>query len=353
MVLNIINIPIIFTQSIISFFAYKINRYNNFVTSFGYVHNLNGFDLCIFSIVLKKEEGNRVEFCFNSDLAVEMKGSYSENEGEYSEEEIENCTVCRLNISDENLSKKYGREAGKYTTVFCDNIFSMDRYTLATTASIIAKEIENMLVGVVPNKKVCECKVLIVGLGNIEITTDALGPLTVKNINVTRHIKILKDELSSNTYVGEISAIAPGVLSQTGIETVEIVKAIASCILPDVIIAVDSLAARNSERVGATVQISDNGISPGTGIGNYRKSINRHTVGCPVVAVGIPSVVASSLMVFDTLIAAGFEKIDDTLVEKLKEKKNMYVTPKECDEILRKSVELLSMALNITFGLDS
>ena len=289
-----------------------------------------------------------MENCLNSDLAVEFKGYYPTNGDEYCEEEIENCTVCRLNISDIKLSKKYGRNIGKYTTVFCDSIFLMDNFAIDSTASIIATELKNMVLGVVPQKSIYECKALIVGLGNIDITTDALGPLTIKNINVNRHIKLLTDN-----DISEVSAIAPGVLSQTGIETVEIVKAIASCISPDVIIAIDSLAARSSERVGATIQLSDNGISPGTGIGNHRKSIDLNTVGCPVVALGIPSVIASSLMVFDTLISAGFEKIDDALVEKLKEKKNLYVTPKECDEALKKSVELLSKALNITFGLES
>ena len=287
-----------------------------------------------------------MDFCFNSDLAVETKGAYRTNGPEYCEEEIENCTVCRLNISDKELSKKYGKELGKYTTVFCESIFLMDRYTLTSTALIIARELKEMILEIV-EKNIDDCKVLIVGLGNIDITADALGPLAIKNINVTRHLKVLKNELT------EVSAIAPGVLSQTGIETVEIVKAVASCISPDVIIAVDSLAARNAERIGATVQISNNGISPGTGIGNYRKSINHHTVGCPVIALGIPSVVASSLMVFDVLVSAGMENFDDVLVDKLKEKKNLYVTPKECDEILNKSVKLLSKAINITFGLDS
>ena len=138
-------------------------------------------------------------------------------------------------------------------------------------------------------------------------------------------------------------------LCQTGIETVEIVNSIVKSINPDVVIAIDALAARRLDRLGTTIQITDNGIKPGTGIGNFRKAIKEENIGCPVISIGVPTVVSSSTLVVDMLEAAGVDAVGDELMMVLKNNKNFFVTPKDCDAIAVSSAELIAMALNKLF----
>ena len=217
----------------------------------------------------------------------------------------------------------------------------------------MAKEIRKILSDVCKRKCIKDCSVLVAGLGNAEIVVDAIGPISAKKLTVTRHIKFMSESCFTNKNMCSVSAIAPGVLSQTGIETVELIKGAAKSIHPDVVIAIDSLSARSVERLGTTIQISDNGISPGTGIGNMRKAINAENIGCPVIAIGVPTVVSSSTLVIDMLEAAGVSEISDELMSVLKENKKFFVTPKECDEITKSAAELISSALDMVFGMHS
>ena len=285
----------------------------------------------------------------NSDLAVENKGFWKTDDACYSEEEKGDCTVCRLNVESDEDSEKYGRERGHYVTVFCDKIWLMDSDSLEIMAYTVSHEIEKMLSRVC-ERSVGELKVLVVGLGNPDMTSDAIGPFTVRQMMVTRHLGAFYKKIFGDKRVANVAAIAPGVLSQTGIETLEIIKSAAKSVKPDVIIAVDALAARSCERLGSTVQLSDNGISPGSGVGNSRRAIDRKNIGVPVVALGIPTVVNSATLVYDAFESAGVKNIPDELHKVLSEGKSFFVSPKESDVIAKRSSELLASALDITFG---
>ena len=215
-------------------------------------------------MIFNEFEENIVKRYINSDLAVERKGIFDKNHidaSEYSEEEKEYCTVCRLNIMGKENCQKYGKKEGRYVTVFFENLSLINKKSFEDIAISIADEIKHIL-AFACEKDIRDSSVLVVGLGNSNLSVDAIGPLTLDKLMVTRHIGYeFKKECS-------VSAITPGVVSRTGIETVELVSATVEKIKPDVIVAVDALAAGSCERLGTTVQISDAGITPGSGVGN-------------------------------------------------------------------------------------
>ena len=200
------------------------------------------------------------------------------------------------------------------------------------------------------DKKFC---VLVAGLGNSDITADAIGPLTIKNLTVTRHLREMEPKIYSSLGFCEIAALSPGVLGQTGIETVELIRGAVQNCTPDIVIVIDALAARSCERLAATVQISDAGIRPGSGIGNMRMAINTETLGVPVISVGIPTVVNSSTLVYEALNRAGIKEYSQELQEVLENGRSFFVTPKESDIITKQLSLLLSDALSMAFTVKS
>ena len=211
-------------------------------------------------------------------------------------------------------------------------------------------------------------KALIVGLGNWNVTPDALGPKVVNRILVTRHIlESIPEDIRDS--VGNVAAVSPGVLGITGIETAEIIKGITQRVKPDVIIAIDALAARSVSRINSTIQLSDTGISPGAGIGNCRTPLNEETMGVPVIAVGVPTVVDAATLVNDTfdgiltsmLEKNGYEsqtaksikhicdedKFDDILSALEPYSGNMFVTPKEVDAVIERLSDIIANAVNM------
>ena len=183
-------------------------------------------------------------------------------------------------------------------------------------------------------------KVFVAGLGNSEVTADSLGPKVVNNLWITRHLKregYLKDAM-------ELSAIAPGVMAQTGIETSEVLEALAAKIQPDLLIAVDALAARSSSRLNKTIQISDTGIAPGSGVGNHRNEITERTVGIPVLAIGVPTVISVPAIISDIV---GNESDNGDILEMLDEDfTSMHVTPKNIDESIKRISYTISEGIN-------
>ena len=210
--------------------------------------------------------------------------------------------------------------------------------------------------------------VLVVGLGNWNVTPDALGPKTLSQLMVTRHLlEYVPKEVDEG--VRPVCAIAPGVLGITGIETGEIIRGIVDKIKPDVVIAIDALASRRMERVNTTIQIADTGISPGSGVGNKRMALSKETLGVPVIAVGVPTVVDAATMANDTI-----DKVIDSLINEAKEEKDFYnmlknidrgekyqliqevlqpyvgnliVTPKEIDDVVDRIAKVIANGLNI------
>lgn len=285
------------------------------------------------------------KYIVKTDLACESEVTHDADKSgtEYSESEANGFKVARLTVKNklgENLTQK---RIGEYVTVFCDLICDIDdeKYDLLT--SLICSEIEKLIKNNL--SKVPEC-ILVAGLGNREITADNIGPKTVDRLTVTRHIQEHNKKLFDSFCKIPLCAVAPGVLGQTGIETAEMIGGISMRSKPDVIIAIDALAARSTARLGTTVQISDSGIFPGSGIGNRRNEISKRTLGIPVIAIGVPTVVNSSTLVYDALTRAGHEEIDKNLEKVLREGESFFVSPRQSDRISDKVSSLLADAIN-------
>lgn len=213
-----------------------------------------------------------------------------------------------------------------------------------------------------------EKKVLVAGIGNREITPDALGPLVVEHLFITRHlIRSYGENTEITKGLGNISAIAPGVMAQTGMEGVEIIKGIIEATQPEILIVIDALAARSTKRLNRTIQVTDTGIHPGAGVGNYRNALTKKTLGIPVVAVGIPTVIDAATIVSDTMTSL-FEVLENQkklgglyeaskdfdaeekyyLVREMMEPSmsDMFVTPKDIDETIGRISYTVSEAIN-------
>jgi spore protease len=198
--------------------------------------------------------------------------------------------------------------------------------------------------------------VLAVGLGNRHITADSIGPKVVERLLVTRHIKEEQQELFSHAGFGELAACAFGVLGQTGIESAELVIGAAERIRPRCIIAIDALASRRLERLASTIQLSDTGIRPGSGVANHRTALTKETLGVPVISVGIPTVVDAATLAYDLLEEFALQEglsSDNSLPQKISEGlhggagKDFFVTPKDSDVLIATAAKLISTAINL------
>ena len=209
-----------------------------------------------------------------------------------------------------------------------------------------------MAVEMLGKKPDSSTRVLVVGLGNAHMTPDAIGPGTVRRLTVTRHLKSCDEALYNALGCCELAALSPGVVGQTGVESGELVKCAADLTCPDLLVAVDALAARSVDRLSSTVQITDRGISPGAGIGNHRGALDEAALGCPVMGVGVPTVVDSSTLVLDALEKAGIssETLSPALTEVLEDGRSFFVSPKDCDEVVTLTCRLLAKALDEAFG---
>ena len=290
-----------------------------------------------------------------SDLACESggigKGGVGLPKDVYCEEQAGGHTVARLVIRDEEHERLFGKPRGTYVTFMCDKIWLMGEDKFHELAELVAEEIRAMCAAVCGKKVDRGFGVLVAGLGNSDITPDAIGPNSVRKLNVTRHLRAIDEALYDTVRRCEISAVFPGVLGQTGIETVELIRGAVENARPDVVLAIDALAARSCDRLAATVQLSDCVISPGSGIGNNRKAICRDTVGVPVIALGVPTVVNSSTLVYDVLRQAGIEDIRPELHRVLESGRSFFVSPKESDVITDRVSELIADAVDTAFTL--
>ena len=233
---------------------------------------------------------NKKYLSFRTDMADERVDTYtrvnnlSEIDGIKVENKVEDgVTTTVVDVLNENGKEAVKKDIGRYITIDINETID-----LKEDSDKIAKVLSNSINSMIDNdfKK----SILVVGLGNESVTPDSLGPKVIKNINVTRHIlNFAKDLVESNTR--SVSAIAPGVLGTTGIETSEIVLSIVKSVKPDILIVIDNLASSSIHRIGNTIQLSNTGITPGSGVRNKREGINKDTVGIPVIAIGVPSVV--------------------------------------------------------------
>ena len=304
---------------------------------------------------------------FRTDLALERRDIYKKVNNlkqidgvESTEEEIsEKLKVTRVKIINQNGEKAIGKPIGNYVTIDVKKLKIAEDEDIQKASDIVANELRK-IIDIHTNK---QGDILVVGLGNIYVTPDALGPKVINEIDVTRHIiKYLPQYVDEGTR--PVSAISPGVLGTTGIETVEILKGIVDNIHPKLLIVIDALASRSIDRISSTIQISDTGIVPGAGVGNTRKEISENTLGIPVVSMGIPTVVELA-----TLVSDGIDIFIDRLQEKAESNEylnklkqndkyeevkealnvgdyNMIVTPKEIDDLIENMKDIVARGIN-------
>ncbi|SHE86345.1 MULTISPECIES: GPR endopeptidase [Caloramator] len=262
-----------------------------------------------------------------TDLAVEAREMYKkDNNTEVPGVEVdvkkpyEDVSVTVVEIKDERGAKIMGKEIGRYVTIEVPGIKHYDAEAHDKISEVLAKELENMI-GIKDGDTV-----LVAGLGNWNVTPDALGPKVVSKLLITRHLKQLMPE-HIDEGINPVCAIAPGVLGLTGIETAEIIQGVISKVKPNYVIAIDALASRKMERVASTIQIGNTGIGPGSGVGNKRMALNKDTLGVPVIAIGVPTVVDAATMANDTI-----DMIIDELIKQSKDNKDFYDIVKKVDK---------------------
>ena len=304
---------------------------------------------------------------FRTDLALERRDIYQKNNSlkeidgiESTEEQInDNIKVSRVRITNQNGENAIGKPIGNYITIDVKKLKVATDEEIQKTAEILTNELKK-IIDMHTDK---QGDILIVGLGNIYVTPDALGPKVINEIDVTRHIiKYLPQYVEEGTR--PVSAISPGVLGTTGIETVEILKGIVDNTKPKLLIVIDALASRSIERISSTIQISDTGIVPGAGVGNTRQEISQGSLGIPVVAIGIPTVVDLGTIIdegLDIFITKLQEKAESNeYLNKLKEQDNyeeikealapndynMIVTPKEIDDLIENMKDVIARGIN-------
>lgn len=261
-------------------------------------------------------------------------------------DELHEYTLCGIKVSEQNVRGK-GRKCGRYVTLRCPIIRYLDVEESENITEAVCAVLRDFCEKLTGKRVDSETKVLVAGLGNRFITSDALGPRTADKIAVTGHMMGENGVLSA-LGCSSISAVHPGVMGQTGIEAAAMIKGAAEYVKPDVIIAVDALAARAVSRLAATVQITDTGIEPGSGIGNRRGAVNRETMGFPVISVGVPTIVDSATLVYDALSEAGLSDGWEQLEEVLSHGK-FFVSMRDSDIVTDEVSTLLANAVNRAF----
>lgn len=308
-----------------------------------------------------------------TDLALETQEKMQEDHVElkgvrFLEQKIDkNLTISTVVIETENGAKAMGKPKGTYITIEALDMDEEDEDYHREISVQLAEVIKKL----VPLKKE-DVSALVVGLGNREVTPDALGPRVADNLFITRHIiKEYGKYAFGEEKVNRISSIVPGVMAQTGMETQEIIRGVIKETKPDLVVAVDALAARSTKRLNRTIQVTDTGINPGSGVGNHRHGLNEKTLGVPVISIGIPTVVDAATIVNDTMynlvtaltqseafsaIGSSLDKLEDAekyelIRELLSPNLNtMFVTPKDIDESVKRLSFTISEGLNIAFG---
>ena len=307
-----------------------------------------------------------------TDLALETQEKMQEDKVElkgvrYFEEEVDkNLVISTVVIETENGAKTMGKPKGTYITIEAGNMDEEDEDYHREISIQLARIMKRLI----PVKKE-EVSVLVVGLGNRAVTPDSLGPRVADNLSITRHI--LKEYgrfAFGKEGVNCVSSIVPGVMAQTGMESMEIVAGVVKETKPDFVIAVDALAARNTKRLNRTIQVTDTGINPGSGVGNHRHGLNEKSLGVPVIAIGIPTVVDAATIVNDTMsslltalsqneewkrIGNSIKELNDAekyelIRELLSPGLNiMFVTPKDIDESVKRLSFTISEGINLAF----
>jgi len=311
-----------------------------------------------------KEGSFHSNFGINIDMALEAHDLVRGQTGQEipgvkkDEQSFEHAQVTVIEVMDASGEKLMGKPVGTYVTIDAPEIRQNNKQIHNEIAEILAKQLGNIL------KIGPEDNVLIVGLGNWNATPDALGPRVVNYTLVTRHLKKYAPQDLSGS-LRSVSALAPGVLGITGIETAEIIRGVVEKSKPDLVIAIDALAAQSSDRIATSIQLADTGISPGSGLGNQRMAINKQSMGVPVIAIGVPTVVNAAVIARGALdqfleqlasnpgIGANVKDLNPLVLEQIVKSvlgpysTNLMVTPKEIDDLIEAISKIIAGGVSI------
>ena len=304
---------------------------------------------------------------FRTDLADERTDIFKKNNNilenidgiETTVKEEGNIKITEVKITNENGANAICKPIGSYITIDIKKLKLATDEEIETYGNVLSEELKKLIDKHVGKQD----EILVVGLGNIYVTPDSLGPKVINEVDVTRHIlKYMPEVLEVGTR--EVSAISPGVLGTTGMETLEIINGIAENVKPKLIIVIDALASRSIDRISSSIQLADTGIVPGAGVGNARKELSQNTLNIPVIALGIPTVVESAVLVNDCLdlfiTKLQNEAKSNDYLNKLKEQDNyeeikealipndynMIVTPKEIDDLIENMKDVVARGIN-------
>ncbi|MBE6773085.1 MAG: GPR endopeptidase [Ruminococcaceae bacterium] len=277
---------------------------------------------------------------FRTDLALERHESVPKSSIEGIELTVKECNgikVTHITVTNEKGEKAIGKKMGRYITA---ELPGLERCAdnMEQWSKVLADEIRSLI----PKYGT----VLVAGLGNRDITPDAIGPECISHLLATRHIKGEAGMPESLSGLRSVAGLVPGVLGNTGIETAEILKGVVSKIEPSAVIVIDALASRSLSRLGTTVQLCDTGVSPGSGVGNRRKEINSESLGVPVIAIGVPTVVDGITLALDLIEECGVDLAEEKRRRIVQSEKGMMVTPKEIDLTVKRAARLISLSVN-------
>lgn len=282
-----------------------------------------------------------------TDMALEASQAAGSIPGVHvSQWEEESVSITEVRVETEEAAQRLGKSVGTYLTLECEGVRRRDPAAREEVQNVLGEEIARLLP---PDEQ--GAPVLVVGLGNRRVTPDSLGPKTVDGTLVTRHLlRVLPDKVDER--LNPVCAIAPGVMGATGLETMETVSALVKEIHPRCLIVIDSLAARASSRVGVSIQLSDTGIQPGSGVGNHRRALNERELGVRVIALGMPTVVYAVTIARDALEILGEGETNpaalDEVTKSLFENEigEMIVTPREVDDMIDDAAQMLAGGIN-------
>lgn len=294
-------------------------------------------------------------FQARTDLALEARESISEADGSLhgviaEETEKSGMHITTVKITTKNGAKSMGKPMGSYVTIEAPGMTEPDEDCHREIANAIAEVLKQIL----PMDGSAEKSVLIVGLGNREVIADALGPHVVDQLFITRHmVKEYGMAAYGTEKVNVVSCMEPGVTGRTGMEAAEIIKGVVEQTKPDMMVVVDALAARNVRRLNRTIQITDTGIHPGSGVGNHRNALTEESMGIPVISIGIPTVVDAATIVLDALEKMLSEESEADRRNYLSECRNafaelhnMYVTSKDIDAVIKQVSFMVAEGIN-------
>lgn len=286
-----------------------------------------------------------------TDLACESIGINRHTEGtSYKEYTVRGLSVCELTVKDRRGEELSGRPMGNYMTIHCPVIRSLDPETEERICDALCNVIIAYTERITKKSISGETRILVAGLGNRFISADSVGPRTADKIAVTNHMLTSdKRDLFMKIGCAGLCAVHPGVMGQTGIEAAAMIRGAAQSAEPDLVIAIDALAARSTKRLCATIQLSDTGIEPGSGIGNRRGAVNRDTIGYPVMAIGVPTVVDCATLVYDSLSNAGITDLEKDLDSSLREERDFFVSLRDSDIVSEEISKILAKAINRAF----